>query len=153
MAAPFRFDRTWTFPVSPEDLWSILERTDDYVLWWSWLRALDGDGLSVGGRSRFTIQSPLPYRLRGEVHVVEAVPPVRVVTRVEGDLRGPARLDLTPDPAGCTARLSWSVDLGDPVLAGMARVARPLMARAHDAVVALGVDQFRRRALNGDGRR
>jgi uncharacterized protein YndB with AHSA1/START domain len=147
MGAQFRFDRTWTFPVPPARLWDVLERTDDYVRWWSWLRALDGDGLRTGGRARFTIQAPLPYRLRGELHVLEAVAPRHVVTEVAGDLRGPARLDLAPAVGGCTARLRWSVELGDPVLARMARVARPVMVRAHDVVVAVGVQQFRRRAL------
>jgi hypothetical protein len=35
------------------------------------------------------------------------------------------------------------------VLDRFARLGRPLMAWAHDLVVAVGVDQFRRRALAG----
>jgi len=85
---------------------------------------------------------------------VEVEPLVAVVTQVAGDLRGPARLDVAPDPAGSTARLSWSLELGNPVLSRLARVGRPVMAWAHDVVVALGVEQFRRRALapGADGR-
>ena len=41
MSAPFRFDRIWTFPVPPAELEAVLERTDDYVSWWSWLRAFE----------------------------------------------------------------------------------------------------------------
>lgn len=147
MPAPFGFDRTWTFPVAPSDLWAVLERTDDYVSWWSWLREFDADGLVPGARARCTIQSPLPYALHCDVHVLDVEPAAAVVTQITGDLRGPARLEIAPVGSGATARLQWELELGNPVLARFARVGRPLMAAAHDVVVALGVDQFRRRAL------
>ena len=73
--------------------------------------------------------------------------PGLVVTTIDGDLRGPARLEIDGDEVGSTARLAWSLHLADPVLGAMARVARPLMTVAHDVVVSMGVDQFRRRAL------
>jgi hypothetical protein len=147
--APFRFDRVWTFPTPPAELWAVLERTDDYVSWWSWLREFESDGLRAGGRARCVIQSPLPYALRCEIRVLAIEPGASIATEVAGDLRGPARLDVAPAGDGSTARLSWSLELGDPVLARIARVGRPVMAWAHDVVVALGVDQFRRRALTG----
>jgi hypothetical protein len=147
VSAPFRFDRIWTFPVPPSELWAVLERTDDYVSWWSWLREFDADGLRAGSRARCTIQAPLPYALHCDISVLQVEPEVAIVTQIGGDLRGPARLDVAPAGAGSTARLSWSLELGNPVLAKLARVGRPLMAWAHDVVVAIGVDQFRRHAL------
>ena len=149
MSAPFRFDRIWTFPVPPAELWAVLERTDDYVTWWSWLREFSSDGLYAGSRARCLIQAPLPYALRCDIQVLAVEPGVSIATQVGGDLRGPARLDVAADPAGSTARLSWSLELGNPVLDRLARFGRPLMSWAHDVVVALGVDQFRRRALSG----
>jgi hypothetical protein len=151
VSVPFRFDRSWTFGVAPAELWAVLERTDDYVSWWSWLREFDADGLAAGTRARCTIQSPLPYALRCDVNVLEVEPARAVVTQIGGDLRGPARLDIAPNGSGSSARLSWSLELGNPVLARVARFGRPVMAWAHDVVVAMGVDQFRRRALT-DGR-
>ncbi len=150
MAAPFRFDRTWLFPVPPDALWAVLEQTDHYVAWWSWLREFDADGLRAGTRARATIQAPLPYALRCTIRVDEVRPGARVQTTVSGDLRGPARLELEPVEGGSTARLVWSLDLGNPVLAHMARFGRPIMSWAHDVVVATGVEQFRRRALAVD---
>jgi hypothetical protein len=151
VAAPFRFDRRWTFPVTPDDLWLVLERTDHYVTWWSWLREFDADGLRAGTRARCTIQSPLPYAIHCDIAVLAVEPAAAVVTEIGGDLRGPARLDIAAHPEGSQARLSWSLEIGNPVLAGLARLGRPVMAWAHDVVVAVGVDQFRRRAL-GPGR-
>ncbi|MEP6624100.1 MAG: hypothetical protein ABJC79_06640, partial [Acidimicrobiia bacterium] len=79
---------------------------------------------------------------------VDDVQAARVVrTTVAGDLRGPARLEIDPAPDGSTARLVWSLELGNPVLARLARFGRPVMAWAHDVIVATGVEQFRHRAL------
>jgi len=33
VATPFKFDRAWSFAVTPEELWTTLERTDQYRVW------------------------------------------------------------------------------------------------------------------------
>ncbi|MGZ4690231.1 MAG: hypothetical protein ACXWAY_11435 [Acidimicrobiia bacterium] len=147
MAAPFCFDRTWWFPVAPEQLWSVLHRTDQYPSWWSWLREFEAEGFAPGTIACCVIQSPLPYALRCSIRVDEMQAPETIVTTVTGDLRGPARLEVGRVTDGCTARLVWSLTPGNPMLRGLARVGRPAMVWAHDRVVATGVDQFRRRAL------
>jgi hypothetical protein len=93
------------------------------------------------------IQSPLPYQLRLEIEVERAEPPRAVETYVRGDLDGPARLEIAPASDGSTARLVWDLELRDRWLRNFAVLGRPLMVWAHDRVVAMGVDQFRRRAL------
>lgn len=147
MAAPFRFDRTWCFPVPPEQLWAVLDRTDQYPSWWAWLREFQTDGLTPGSTARCVIQSPLPYALRCTIRVEELRAPEVIATTVTGDLRGPAYLEVREATDGCTARLRWALTLGNPVLARLARVGRPAMSWAHDRIVSTGVDQFRRRAL------
>jgi len=147
MAAPFRFDRTWSFSVPPDELWAVLNQTDRYVRWWSWLREFDADGIRPGSTARCTIQAPLPYALRCTIRVDDVIAARVVHTTVSGDLRGPARLEIDDTGDGSIARLVWSLDLGNPVLARLARVGRPLMSWAHDVIVATGVEQFQRRAL------
>jgi hypothetical protein len=147
VAAPFRFDRTWRFPVPPEQLWAVLNRTDQYPTWWSWLREFDTEGFEAGTNARCVIQSPLPYALRCTIHVDEMRAPNAIVTTVTGDLCGPAQLEVRNVADGCTARLVWSLTPGNPMLRRFAIIGRPAMIWAHDRVVALGVDQFRRRAL------
>ena len=148
MPAPFEFDRTWRFSVSPEDLWATVSRTDDYTSWWTWLRECDADGLSVGSVARCVIQAPLPYRLRLAISV-DTLEPVRLIaTTVGGDLEGPAHLEIAPDDGGGSrARLAWRLELADAVLSRLAVVARPAMSWAHDRVVESGVRQFERHAL------
>jgi polyketide cyclase/dehydrase/lipid transport protein len=147
VAAPFRFDRTWEFPVAPDRLWAVLERTEQYPSWWSWLREFEADGFTTGTEARFVIQSPLPYALRCTLTIDEMRASQAIVTTVSGDLCGPARLEIAPTTDGCAARLVWSLSPGTFVLKQLALIGRPAMVWAHDRVVAVGVEQFRRRAI------
>jgi hypothetical protein len=161
VGAPFRHDSDVELPVPPVELWQVLGRTDDYPRWWPWLEAFETEGptdgaspripgataLVAGTTARCVIRAPLPYRLRCSIHVDDVEPGRRIDATVTGDLVGPARLELIPVGAGSRARLSWALELRDPVLSRLARVARPAMAWAHDVVVTSGVRQFRDRAL------
>ena len=133
----------------PAELWEALSRTHEYPMWWSWLRVFESPGLVEGTVARCVVRAPLPYSLRFNVLVDEVVPEELVVARVEGDISGPARLEIAPLSAtgGSEARLVWEVEVRDRVLRGAAVVARPLMEWGHEWVVANGVNQFRRRAL------
>ena len=129
-------------------LWAVLERTDRYPSWWSWLREFEADGFTTGTEARFVIQSPLPYALRCTLTIDE-------MRARRGDrhhrLRRPLRPGAPRDraraatPAG--ARLVWSLTPGTFVLKQLALIGRPAMVWAHDRVVAVGVEQFRRRAI------
>jgi uncharacterized protein YndB with AHSA1/START domain len=149
MAAPFRFDRRFTFDVAPAVFWDVVTRTDQYPSWWSWLREFDSDGLRAGQTARCVIRAPLPYVLRFDVHVERVVDGELVATRIDGDLEGPARLEVASAPGGCIARLLWSLELRDRVLRRFALVGRPAMSWAHDRIVDVGVRQFEERALDG----
>jgi hypothetical protein len=147
---PFRFDRCWDFDVAPDDLWAALTRTDDYRRWWPWLREFSGDGLVPGGRTACVVRAPVPYALRFTVTVAELVPGRRIEAMVEGDLAGPARLEVEGLGArrrGARVRVAWEVELRRPVLRVAARVGRPVMERGHDWVVSTGIEQFCREAL------
>ena len=153
MPSPFRFDRSWHFEVTPAELWATLSRTDGYREWWPWLRSFtldtgDGeDALETGRTARVVIQAPLPYQLRCAVHVDDAALEERLVTTVDGDLRGPARLDLRPVADGTEARLAWTFELQAPLLRALAVLGRPAMAWAHDRIVERGLVQFEGHAL------
>jgi uncharacterized protein YndB with AHSA1/START domain len=148
VASAFDYDRRFEFAVSPETFWTTVSRTESYPTWWTWLREFESDGLRDGAHTEGVIQAPLPYALRVGIDVEQVVPPERVETRVTGDLEGPARLEITPMTSGCEARLVWLLELCEPRLKRFARVARPVLGWAHDRVIAIGVRQFERVALN-----
>ncbi len=89
----------------------------------------------------------MPYQLDCTVRVLDAVTDERLVTVVDGDLHGPARLELLPTAGGTHARLVWELDLRAPLLRSLAVVARPAMAWAHDRIVERGLEQFEGHAL------
>ncbi|MEX0664885.1 MAG: SRPBCC family protein [Acidimicrobiia bacterium] len=149
MPAPFTFDRRFDLRATPEQLWDVLQQTEHYPTWWSWLRELDGGELREGAVARCAVQGPLPYRLRFEITVERVIAHEQVQTRVSGDLQGPARLEIDPGPTGSSARLAWSLDLRDSLLRPLSFVARPAMMWAHDRVIEVGLREFERRALNG----
>jgi Polyketide cyclase / dehydrase and lipid transport len=151
MASPFHFDRAWQFGVTPTELWSTLARTDCYREWWPWLRGfrVTGDALGEGTRADAVIQAPLPYQLHCTIHVDDAVPDRLLRTHVEGDLEGPASLELSAHDGGAEARLQWALELRAPVLRSFAILARPAMAWAHDRIVERGLVQFEGHALRG----
>ena len=150
MPSPFRFDRAWHFAVTPAELWTTLSHTDRYREWWPWLRTFQADGedaLATGRTAQVVIQAPLPYQLHCTVHVDDAVRDERLVTTVDGDLQGPARLELRPVDGGTEARLAWEFELRAPLLRTLALVGRPAMAWAHDRIVERGLEQFEGHAL------
>jgi len=152
MPEPFRFDRHFDLDADRPAVWRALERPDRYPTWWSWLRSLEGGDLREGAVARCVVRAPLPYTLRFDVVVDRVVREELVETHVRGDLEGPARLELAPRDGGCTARLVWTLDLRDTFLRPLSIVTRPAMAWAHDRVVALGLRQFERAALDRPGR-
>jgi uncharacterized protein YndB with AHSA1/START domain len=144
---PFHFDRTWEFPVSPQEFWATISRTDDYTDWWSWLREFDAAALREDERWRAVIQSPLPYGLRFTLHMRKVEAPSLLEVDVAGDIAGAARLEVEPAGDGCAVRVSWKVSAQSAPLRMGALVARPLLQWSHERVVALGLAQFGRRAL------
>jgi hypothetical protein len=151
MPAPFTFDRRFELATTPEQLWATLQQTEQYPVWWSWLRELEGGELREGAVAHVLVQAPLPYKLKMEIAVQRVVPHQSVETNVRGDLQGPARLEVEEIPGGCTARLVWSLELRDSVLRPLSFIARPAMVWAHDRVIEIGLREFERRALDGTG--
>ena len=149
MPSPFRFDRAFDLEASPEQLWAVLERTEKYPAWWSWLKTLDVGDLREGAVARCVVRAPLPYTLRFEVVVQRVVPRETISTIVRGDLEGPARLDVEATSGGSSARLTWELELRDSLLRTLSMFTRPAMVWAHDRVIEMGLRDFERRALDG----
>ena len=147
MSAPFRFDRSWRFDATADELWDALADTKAYPAVFSWLRDYEAGPLEAGTVATFRVRPPLPYSLHLVVTVVDVVDRRCVRTRVDGDVQGEADLAVASAGDGSTARLRWDLELVRPSLARVEPVARRPMIWGHDLVVALGVRQFRRKVL------
>lgn len=136
----------FSFPVPPEELWSAIERLDQFERWWGWLGHLqvDGAGLQEGSVLRGTVSPPVPYRMRIEVELKHCVRAERIDAVVSGDLAGDAHLRLRPDREGTSADVAWSLEMLQRPMRLAARVAYPLLHWGHDRVVEATVSSFRR---------
>lgn len=142
-------DRRYQFPASPEALWAALAATDDYRLWWPWLRSFEvgAGGLATGERWHCTVRPPLPYTLRFTVHLDDVEAPSAITARVTGDISGTARVDVAPRRDGCEVRLTSTLAPSSRAFGIVASVARPIVRRAHDWVLDTGAGQFATRAV------
>jgi hypothetical protein len=147
VTAPFRFDRSWRFDVSLDELWSAIADTGAFPAIFSWLRDYEAGPLASGTVARFRVQPPLPYSLHLVVTVVDVVDRSLVRTRVDGDVRGSADLAVLGIDGGSQARICWELELVRPSLVRVEPILRPVMVAGHDVVVSAGVRQFRKRAL------
>jgi hypothetical protein len=134
------------FPVPPEELWSAIERLDQFERWWGWLGHLqvDGTGLQEGSVLRGTVSPPVPYRMRINVELTRSVRGELIDAVVSGDLAGDAHLRLRPDGQGTIADVAWSLEMLQRPMRLAARVAYPLLRWGHDRVVEATVSSFRR---------
>ena len=153
MGTSFRYDRTFEFAVGRDFLWDALTDTARFPEWWPWLRSFELEGQAATGPAPGTVaicvvKAPLPYTLEFRVHVDRVDTGRSIDTHVTGDLQGPARLEVASVGEASSARLTWEVGLGVPLLSAASLIARPVLVWAHDRVVSTGVEQFRARALS-----
>ena len=143
------YQAAFWFPVTPPQLWTIVERFDLFESWWVWLAGFtaDDDGLVDGNVLHGTVVPPVPYRLRLTVQLQRCDRPRLVEAAIDGDLRGQASLQLKAVAGGTRADVAWSLRMRSAPLRVAAHVAYPLMRWGHDRIVDMAVAGFRERAL------
>ncbi len=142
-----RSDRRHRFSVSPEELWDAIARVDAYRQWWPWLRRLDAASLAMGEVWTATVQPPLPYRLRFDIHLDDVCAPHHASATVLGDIEGRARLEIAPRSDGSELHVVSELAPTNSVLRAVANVAAPMVHFGHEWVLNTGLRQFRDRAL------
>jgi hypothetical protein len=145
---PFHSDRSWTFRVPPEELWTRIAATEHYCSWWPWLRDFDGAaGIEKGATWWAEVAPPLPYVVRFAIDFDRVEDGRSIDTTIDGDIRGWARLTVDDHVDGCHARLESSLAPANRVLRGFGAIARPLVEWGHDWVLDEGRRQFVQRAF------
>ena len=135
------------FPISPAELWDIIQEVDQFEGWWSWLEefSLDGDSLQAGAVLTGVVVPPLPYRMRIAVAVTRCEPQHSIEALIHGDLEGEAALELCERGVGTEVGVSWTVEMMQAPMRLADRLAHPVLQWGHDRVVDLTVSGFRNR--------
>jgi len=134
------------FSLPPRELWSAIERTDQFSRWWSWLREfrLSGDGLARGSVLHGVVAPLVPYRMRVTVEILRAVPGAEIDAAVRGDLEGEAWMRLNDSAQGSRVDVAWNLEMTQAPMRLASRFAYPLLRWGHDRVVEATVSSFRR---------
>ena len=135
-------DRRYHVLATPEVVWATLAATDQYQRWWPWLREFEATGLTAGDEWQCRVRPPLPYTVRFTIALQEVEPPRTIAARIEGDIAGTARVELTGRDGGCEIRLTSTLSPRGRTVRIMADLARPLARIGHDWVLDTGARQF-----------
>jgi hypothetical protein len=133
--------------VSAIDLWAHLGDVRAYPSWWSWLRSFDATRLAAGERWQCTVQPPLPYRVRFDVHLDVVEPCERIEARVSGDIAGTASLVIVGHGNASAVRLRSDLAPDSTWLRVASALFGPVVRHGHQWVLDTGARQFTDRAL------
>ncbi|MBQ0984204.1 SRPBCC family protein [Streptomyces sp. F63] len=129
----YRFRSLWTLDAPPGAVYAVLERPEEYPLWWPQVREAERTP-SGTGRARF--RSVLPYDLVVTARESRRDPAAGVLeTALAGDLEGWARWTVTArggdSSAGSHALFEQEVTVRRGLLRALAVPGRPLFRANH----------------------
>lgn len=129
----FRFRTVWDLPAAPDAVYAVLERGEEYPLWWPQVREVTplNDDTSTA-----RCRSLLPYELLITARA-QLRDPVRGVLEVamEGDLEGWARWTLTARGTGTRVLYEQEVEVRKPLMRRLALPCRPVFLANHAAMM------------------
>jgi hypothetical protein len=140
------FERTLEFDGSPDDLWDAIARLvrrndfDERLFRYE----LDGRPLATGSSVDVKITPPLPYRVHLQIHFSESTRPSEIKIAIRGDVDGVGSVRLVPRGEQTEVIATWNVELVQPAMRAVARVAYPLVVWGQDLAVDAIVRAFRR---------
>ncbi|MFC7307728.1 SRPBCC family protein [Streptomyces monticola] len=132
----YRFRSVWNLPARPAEVYAVLERAEEYPLWWRQVREVtpldDRSGLA-----RF--RSMLPYDLVVTARQRRRDPVARILEiAMSGDLDGWARWTLTAVGGGTRALYEQEVDVRRPLMRRLAVPGRPVFLLNHALMMRAG---------------
>ncbi|MFH9674565.1 SRPBCC family protein [Streptomyces sp. NPDC017405] len=138
----YRFRSLWPLPAPPADVYTALERPEDYPRWWPQVRSVTLLGEDTGV---ITIRSALPYGLTSTLRAARRDPAAGVLeVTLSGDIDGWARWSVTGDGTGSLVRYEQEVTVRKALLRRLAVPGRPLFRLNHRLMMRSGRRGLRR---------
>jgi len=140
--ARYSFLTTWVLETPIEPVWDAIYDTDAWPAWWPGVTRVDelvprGEG-GVGGVSRFTFRSRLPYDLTFEMRSTRVERPRLMEGVASGELAGVGLWRFFSSGAATAVVYEWDVETTARWMNAFAPIARPLFAWNHDHVMRSG---------------
>jgi uncharacterized protein YndB with AHSA1/START domain len=133
MGARYRFRSRWEFNASPADVYRALYDLVRYPSWWPEFRQVDRID---DGHHRMVVRAFLPYEI-AYLLTREIADASRGVLqgRVDGDIEGRIRWDITPTASGCTVYFAQKVETRSDLLNLLAPIARLAFEANHQIMM------------------
>ncbi|WP_214467121.1 hypothetical protein [Microbacterium flavescens] len=155
MPAEYSFVSRWSVPAAADRTWREVERVvtsptavtaattrsgDSGLTWWRGVHVEEAPAtLEPGAIVRLAVRSPIGYRLRISLTIVEVAPGRALSATSAGDLRGRGRLRVERDgDAASVVVFHWDVATERRWMNVGARALRPAFERAHAHVMRAG---------------
>lgn len=139
----YRFRTLWVLDAPPDRVYAVLERAEEYPLWWPQVREAARTP-SGDGRARF--RSVLPYDLLVTARQLRGDPRAGVLeTELSGDLEGWARWTVAAHGDGTHALFEQQVTVRARLLRLLAVPGRPLFRANHWLMMRGGLRGLRAR--------
>lgn len=138
--------RAWRADRPAADVWAAVVDAGSYRGWWPWLEEVEPASWRAGQITRATVRAPAGYRLRLEIVPAAVDPPHRLEAQISGDASGTGLVTIEAIEGGSRLAVDWSLQPAGGLLGVLTAVARPLMVRGHDWIIADGVARFGRGA-------
>ncbi|MET9363515.1 SRPBCC family protein [Streptomyces sp. NPDC006632] len=138
----YRFRSVWELRAAPAAVYTVLERAEEYPLWWPQVR----DVTPVDDRTATArFRSVIPYDLRVTAHETRRDPAALILeAALSGDLEGRARWTLLAHDGGTRAVYDQEVEVRKPLLRRLAVPGRPLFRANHALMMRAGLRGLRR---------
>ena len=147
MPAVYHFRTDWPFKAPLATVWAVVLDVEHYPGWWPNFRRVKvvrGDGKSPGSVIECEVRGSLPYSLNYALEVIKSDPMRSIDLRSTGDLVGTGRWEFAERaPRDTLATYFWDVGTTNPILNLVAPLARGLLARNHERVMAKGYAALR----------
>ena len=145
----YEFVTVWRFESPLEPVWDLIARPEEWPAWWRGVlrveRVREGGADHVGGVSRYTWRSRLPYLLTFEMETTRVETHALIEGRAFGELAGAGRWRFAHDAGLTTVRYDWRVETTKRWMKLLAPLARPAFRWNHDVVMDWGADGLARR--------
>jgi hypothetical protein len=127
----YTFRHLWWLPARPASVYFVLERIQDYPLWWPEVRSVRRFDADVDA-AEIVIRSVLPYDLALVARHSRRDPEAGVLeAELSGDVAGFARWWLTAADGGSSVLYEQQVEACKPLLRRLGLVARPAFRANH----------------------
>jgi hypothetical protein len=140
----YRFLTLWRFDAPLTPVWDAIYDTDAWPTWWPGVRSVEElvprgpDG--VGGVSRFTFRSVLPYDLVFDVRSVRVERHRLLEGVASGEVAGTGRWRFIPENGSTAVAYLWDVETTKRWMNALAPIARPAFSWNHDRIMRAGAE-------------